>query len=292
MAYHLNDVEDYAGRIADITSTNFTTPNHWKNQQEMVERFAAALKKKNSEANLANYAAALRNAASYLIWRRDTESVQVAPERQSFIDGHLEALKKAYRQNYPQGDIKAPSPILDPSDLQPQARRGFLGATKAALKDRRLHEQRKAGLGHAPELNAFIASAEYNALQVYLKTTLTEDSRSHSYFCGLIDLSEKRKATVLHQFLVDITSLKDMDEVKNFLTEFYSEKHKAISTDNRKTWGSSRFDILNTGQNMTTRFFSILGKQTTTINLIDSLAASIGFDPLLTEEVNQGNTYS
>lgn len=287
MAYKLEDVEEYARRIAEITGTSFTSQMHWKDQQEDVERFSAALKSRNSTTNLANYAFALRNAALYLMWRRDKGKVVVTPERQRFIEHHLEALKIAYKQNYPQGNIKAPLAITVPTDLQLPARRGLLGNVNATLKEMRLKELKKAGLSHAPALNEFIVSAEFKALQVYLKNTLTDDSRSHSYLCGLIDFSEKRKAEVLHQFLTDIESQPSMEKVKEFLAEFYSEQNMAISTDGRQTWSNSRFDILNTGQNITTRFFSVFGKQTTTINLIDNLAASIGFDPYLTAEINQ-----
>jgi hypothetical protein len=123
----------------------------------------------------------------------------------------------------------------------------------------------------AIQLRKFRDSTELKNLQNYLETVLRNDQRSHKFFF-CIDLSVN-KVPALSQLLLELNSQASLDEVKITLEKFYLEK-------------DSLFNTLNTGQNITTRVFSWLGMQTTTIDLIDALARSIGMDPDKNEAMN------
>ncbi|MBA2655864.1 MAG: hypothetical protein H0U70_02650 [Tatlockia sp.] len=165
-----------------------------------------------------------------------------------FIAQHLEGLEIAYRLISSKGIIKAP--LLN-SD-----------SNKSSAGD--VNKKPKI-LSESPQLNALIT---------YHDLVLLKDKRSHSFFC-CIDFSEERKAGVLRQFIQDFES---SNNKLQFLTKFYKEN--GIK--------NSRYEILNTGQNITSRVFGI---QTTTLDKIDALAQSIGFDTLKVDQLSvSGNT--
>jgi hypothetical protein len=71
--------------------------------------------------------------------------------------------------------------------------------------------------------------------------------------------------------ICDLRALKSVEAAATFLRDFYTKEEKFGT----KYEGCSRFDILNQGQNITTRFFSVFGKQTTTMQLINQLTDSL-----------------
>jgi hypothetical protein len=287
MAFDLRKVADYAQFIGN--GVQISPPDTWEFNIKMVNALLSTLKNKKNTTSLQNYAQALYNAATYLINKRN-QGVEVIAERQIFIDQHLDQLKQHYREINPQGKIKPPLPLLEPSDIQQSSNAGFGYRTKALIRRETLQKLRKEGRENAPELDKFVNSSAFKGLENYLNLVLNEDERDHSFFC--FDFREDRKVNVLNQFITDLKSRSNMVEVKDFLVKFYSGKGKVYSIDDNKTWDNSPFEILNTGQNITTRFFSLLGAQTTTIDLIDKLAKSIGFDPHVTEEIKSRPTMS
>ncbi|MBA3537109.1 MAG: hypothetical protein H0T84_10950 [Tatlockia sp.] len=287
MTFNLRKVADYAQFIGN--GVHISPPDNWESNIKMVHVLLNILKCKKDTTSLQNYAQALYNATAYLISKR-IQNIEVAVDRQIFIDNHLNFLKQHYREVEPQGKIKPPLPLLEPSDSQNLSGAGFGFRAKALIRQQKLQQLRKEGRENAPELDEFVNSQAFRALDNHLNLVLNEDERDHSFFC-FGDFREERKVNVLNQFLTDLKSRSNMVEVKEFLVDFYSKKGKIISNDS-KTWDLSPFEILNTGQNITTRFFSIFGMETTTIDLIKKLATSIGYNPDVTEEMNSRPTVS
>jgi hypothetical protein len=290
MAYDLAKIVSYAKKIGNfIKAKPGKACNSWLDYTQQIssclDRFDSNNLLWQKQQYLGEYARAVEAAAQYLISRREA-GTPVMKDRQIYIDEQLNMLKKEYRSVFPQGEIKAPLTKKEPSNNLKFP--GIFGAAHQELNREKMKQKGKGSVKMPDDFAAFLRLEVLTSLKIYRDKVLAEDSRDHSFGC--IDLQEERKADVLDQFIVDLTALSSMDEVKDFLREFYSEKGKVISIGKQKTWDRSRFDILNTGQNITTRLFSVFGKQTTTINLIDKLAASIGFDPQVTEEMNSRST--
>ncbi len=125
-----------------------------------------------------------------------------------------------------------------------------------------LTEKTTKVLDRSPQLGALKGYYEY----------LLKDCRSHTFFF-CIDFREKRKAGVLRQFIQDF---ENSGNKVQFLANFYGEKGVK----------NSRYEILNTGQNITSWLF---GLKTTTIDKIDELVLSLGLNPQKAENLNRNN---
>lgn len=161
------------------------------------------------------------------------------------------------------------SPKPSPEHQQREREREEKEATKNFINNTlRSGKRVLANVIRDRKVDLFVASEPFKKLQKYKDSILTTDLRSHSYFCGLIDLKVE-KASVLKTFLDDLDSARTMSEVQQTINEFY--RGKDGSNNNQPT----PYQILNTGQNITTRFFGAFGMRTTTISLIDDLVSSI-----------------
>ena len=114
----------------------------------------------------------------------------------------------------------------------------------------------------------FVDSEAFKKLKKYQTNILTTDLREHSYLCGLLDLKVD-KASVLKKLIDDFETATTMCEIHQKLNNFYRGK-VPINTEQL-----TPYQILNSGQNITTRFFGFFGMRTTTISLIDELVASL-----------------
>ncbi|MBA2709057.1 MAG: hypothetical protein H0U57_00470 [Tatlockia sp.] len=285
MTYDLKKVADYAEYIANGVLVK--PQDNWSSSIQLVINSLAKFKITKNNINLAYFAQALHHSADYLISKRKL-GMEVTAERQNLIDYYLEQLVAYYRELNPQLKIKPPLPILEPSDIHKFTKPNLLSTARAQSRKILLEKNRKEGRECFVEIQKFVNSSAFKALDDYLNLVLNEDERDHSFFFGCFDFSEERKVNVLNQFITDLKSLSNMTEVRQYLVDFYKGKGKIYSTDH-KTWDRSPFEILNTGQNITTRFFSFFGidtVQSTTINLIDKLAKSIGYDPEVTQVLN------
>ncbi|KTD14279.1 Uncharacterised protein [Legionella israelensis] len=155
---------------------------------------------------------------------------------------HQEVKKKEQRQKKHEKDVKR--------------------HIKGALKE---GEKLLFGEGKEPEVLDFLESKQFKALNDYYQQTLLHDNRSHSYLCGLFSLKVE-KASVLKDLIDNLTKQKTMDGIKDVLNEFYQGKGMQL-----KTGGETDYEILNKGQNITTRVFGHFGLKTTTIEKIDNL---------------------
>ena len=109
------------------------------------------------------------------------------------------------------------------------------------------------------EVTTFINSKAFKNLKHYQENVLTQDTRSHWFFN--IDLTVK-KAPLLLDFITRIENSQNMKQVKGHIARFYG----GMGTE------ESEYDILNRGQNITTRFFNLLGMQSTTVGLINEIS--------------------
>ena len=168
---------------------------------------------------------------------------KVNPEQQDFIDHHVSSLYQHYCQIPKSRKIEAP--------LQIQ-----IEDSEETIKLKQFRESLKT-------------------LEHYRNTVLRNDQRSHTFFfCIPLGVN---KVPALSDLILELQSEDSLAGVKHILQKFYVGKD-AITINNGSK-GKSRFDILNTGQNITTRVFSLLGMQTDTIRLINALARSVGVDP-------------
>ncbi|ARG99213.1 hypothetical protein [Legionella micdadei] len=314
MAYRLRSVVKYAKGMADELYAEFhpvfqdkkqqpvEMKVHWGDHLEQVRRHRQIFQEQSaSKTALAAYARAVEYSAQYLI----DKNIQVQKERMDEIVRWVDELNVAYKSLYPQKPLYPPNPIRKPVEHHfSGGAKGFSELAHEATVKRELqaHQPKKTIKQKAKQLISigsdeeeilqeqdvgdFLDSQEFGKLKEYLERTLRHDDRSHSYLCGLINLSVNKIAP-LERLIMALESQSTVEGIKNVLQNFYSSKNHAISHDGEKTWGESDYDILNKGQNITTRFF---GLRTTTISLIDDLAKSIGFNPALTESINQSGS--
>lgn len=246
MAYDLKDVVRFTQQIADellpkrIKILLLKKNVTWQNQHDYVyQQYNAYVKSQTSE-NLARYADALQSAANFQIAQG-----KIDPDQQNFIDRHVGVLYDFYKKYDNNGEISAPKQIAD---------------SEETIK-----------------LRAFQESPELKALEDYRDQVLKNDQRSHTYFCGCVDLSVNKIPT-LNNLISELKNQPCLDDVKYVLQKFYLGKNAVVNNNGVK--GKSNFDILNTGQNITTRFFSLFGlMETDTISLINALALSVGVKP-------------
>lgn len=118
------------------------------------------------------------------------------------------------------------------------------------------------------QVDSFVGSEAFKRLKKYQNEVLSIDIRSHSYLCGLLEFRVD-KASVLKEFIDGLETATSMLEIRKKIHQFY------IGRDSLTYNNPTPYQILNTGQNITTRFFSILGMRTTTISLIDELVTSM-----------------
>lgn len=253
MAYDLEEVADYAQKIAkECADVNFAPNDNWSNLKEVLNTYQQNFRKEKSKFTLMHFATAIKNASNHL---KDTKA------NQEVIDPYVLQLNKGYRELFPQSKLKMPLPALMPTPKKGmEIVRSWFSTTTAK----------------ASEITTMLNSEPFKELDNYLHQVLNEDERDHRYFC-LGDYSEPKKLAVLNQLVTDLKSMQTKDELIQFLTDFYSQKGVA-QPYTPETGRRSRYDILNTGQNLTTYYFSFFGVQTTTIDLIDKLALSVNFD--------------
>jgi hypothetical protein len=124
------------------------------------------------------------------------------------------------------------------------------------------------------EVGGIEDSEQFKTLKEYYLNTIRRDTRDHFFLCYDLKVN---KASTLVDFLGDLLQFKSQDEVKDYLINFYRSKNSAAD---------SAYNILNRGQNITSRFF---GLKTTTIELIDDLARSLKIDlkAIESEESNE-----
>ncbi|MBA3537110.1 MAG: hypothetical protein H0T84_10955 [Tatlockia sp.] len=253
MAYDLQEVADYADKIAnECSSVNLSLKEKWEDTARALNPHERNFRSERTKFTLKYFAVALRNASTHFINKGIDEGQQKA------IDTNLIHLKDAYHLIFPQGKLKMPLPALTPT-----SRKTTLGLVTSWLSNSKIE----------PKVTEFLNSPGFKNLEDYLHQVLNEDERDHSFLC-FGDFSEPKKLNVLNLFITDLKSMRTKKELTDFLEEFYSQKGQT-QPFTKETGSRSRYDILNTGQNITTRFFSCFGLQTTTIDLIDSLRKSI-----------------
>jgi|GEM_PF-6911917 len=98
---------------------------------------------------------------------------------------------------------------------------------------------------------------------------LQNDTRDHTYFCGLTNLQVHDKAPALRQFIDGFTNAynNSSEEGRNYLDQFYNKELMLVNSNPAQ----SLYDIVSKGQNITTRFLSFFSFRTTTLELIDNL---------------------
>ncbi|MBA2650891.1 MAG: hypothetical protein H0U73_01275 [Tatlockia sp.] len=248
MTYDLKQVATFADKIRKeffSRPLKISTSNCWKEYSDLAGALAANIRRRGpTQEYLGFYAQALQYAVNFLIRN------EVNKEQQQFINLHLENLDKVYRQLSPNGQIKAPKPIATSSSESNNK------TSHPNLQSRR-----------PQALNAFqlklTTSPSFAALETYLKDYLIEDKRSHTFFC--MKFAEKRKAYYVDALLVKLKAQTDKEGVSEVLREFYSGKNCT----------NSRYEILNTGQDLFTWLFGI---KTTTLSKIDAIAKSVDFN--------------
>ncbi|MBA2709056.1 MAG: hypothetical protein H0U57_00465 [Tatlockia sp.] len=257
MVYKLEDIADYANKIADeCANINIVIKDKWDDIHKTLYQYEVNFRSDKSKMNLHCYAIALKNAANHFIENG------INANQQKTLATFLNNLKCAYREIFPRGKVKIPLPVLEPTYKK------FTVNTMLSWLPKSSDESIK--------VKKILNSQPFKNLEDYLSQVLNEDERDHSYCC-LGDFSEPKKLSVLNQLLIDLKSMQTRADLTQFLVDFYSEKGHAQPL-NTTTGNRSRYDILNTGQNITTRFLSFFGMQATTIDLIDKLALSVGLD--------------
>jgi len=107
-----------------------------------------------------------------------------------------------------------------------------------------------------PGVERFLSSQEFESLKGY-QQFLKHDQRSHTYFCGRIDMSSyQSKAVVLNNLIEKLEAARDMDTIKDIL-----ESYKKGKVD-------GYYETLNKGQNITTR---LLALKTTSVKRLEAV---------------------
>ncbi|MDP1602175.1 MAG: hypothetical protein Q8M03_02835 [Legionella sp.] len=236
----------------------------WNSHKIALDKhFTDVSKHSSSEHKIAWYALALNNAATYLSVKTDkmpeNEKKKWLVEEmalQTHINKINEKLPSKYRK------LKIEVPLHPAAIFEPSA-------------ENKIEEEAPTILRKCPEVLRFLNSEQFGALEKYQTDVLTNDKRSHKYLC-YFDLSERRKADILNDLLTNLSRQQTMSGIKKVLENFYDGKNQQMRHKDSPEFDKSPYEILNLGQNITTRFFNRLGMRSTTITLLDDLAATVG----------------
>ncbi|KTC87896.1 MULTISPECIES: hypothetical protein [Legionella] len=291
MTYRLKSVRQYASNIVGLARPlDVKVSEKWsyKQHKEQVDLFLDALRKQENQANLIKYALAVEHLAAFLHARNE----KCSSTENDAITQYVDVLKVTYKKLNPNGKFYAPNPIGNPVPLG----HGFADGTKAVMINAKLKATapKKGGIRGFLNLDSddeflqeevvgdFLDSPEIGKLKEYLEY-LRNDPRDHSFLC-CVDL-RVNKVKPLEDLIKKLEGQQTKEQLIEVLQEFYAGKNKIIEND-QGTWTKSDYEVLNTGQGWFTRLFSPLVR-TTTISLIDNFAISLGFDPELTQAMNQ-----
>ena len=107
-------------------------------------------------------------------------------------------------------------------------------------------------VSNSNDVRELLESEQFRVIEAYANI-LKNDKRTHTFFC--INLRVKDKFNELEKFINEIKSAQTLTELQEKLKQFYHGAQR------------SNYEILNTGQNITTRLFKL---KTTTIEKIDA----------------------
>lgn len=119
-------------------------------------------------------------------------------------------------------------------------------------------QKASAQMDSSPEVKAFINSEAFKRLVNYNNTVLKNDIRDHSFWGFNLRVN---KSEILKKFTDKLECAINIDDVKKVFEDLNYGRNGFFGA----------YQTLNTGQNITTRFFGSLGMKTTTIKLIDEL---------------------
>jgi hypothetical protein len=301
MTYDLNDVVRFTNEIVKAFErkknkghdVSVQAKSDWAQHLSALDAaYTDTSEHCQSKHKLARYAMLLENAVCFLSVKEEQGKALTAAEIQS-VKTHMAKIIEVLPHTFPNikipdvfaEHIKAPSidrsVLFEPAAREKKTHKKFKEKVKEALggvgcaTHEVVEEVRATILDKRPEVLQFLNSEQFEALKKYQAEVLTDDKRSHQYLC-YFNLSERRKANVLNDLLTQLESQNTMEGIKKVLTNFYEGKNQQMRHKDSAEFDKSPYEILNLGQNITTRFFNRFGMRSTTITLLDALAATVG----------------
>jgi hypothetical protein len=292
MMYSLDAIVDFAQHISNAcgglvprldSAKNWHGIEDWHANKTRIKQYHENLQKDKTNSVLFSlYAQALKHATNYLIEKRQ-QGTEPTIKRCQFLEIHVNHLYQVQDFVFGTKRFSLPSqqksPFAENTGLTGQLLEG-IKARNANTKAVKL-KYKKAIKGifnegkkdfntpnRSLEVESFLASEKFGQLKSYQKF-LSIDERNHRFFC--FDLSVKQKAQVLQKMIDSIEGQSTMVGVKKVLSEFYEGRHCQISYDGGISYQKSPYEILNTGQNITTRLLSDFGLKTNCINRLDAV---------------------
>lgn len=276
MSYKPHEVVTFLKNVLTALNnkSSLYSEKDWDQRLKAVKASSKAVLNNKNEATLVDFFRALLKAQNYLNTKADGE-------RQNQLGRYIAQAIRLARDDHRLKNITQPREIAENRD-------GFTNLAKqlsSDIQESDIQEQRPGLRERAvKKVNQFIDKRTREpAVRDFLKNnraflalkahhrqlcveagTLVDNNlrpRSHSYFCGAFSLRAKGKADKLGQFIEALEDCTTGEELAEQMTALYAQKHQ---NDNR----DSLYEILNKGQNFTTRFFSL---KTTTISLLDKI---------------------
>lgn len=300
---------DIMKQIPPLMQLRAPDHNHWSSHEKALKRSQQAYElAPDNPVLLHQYASALLNAANYLL-KKEEKGTRPTSERLAIIDQHTDFIynkaKSKYTISLPEtGTVKQP----DLSRMGPAQRlaegviaeravkkeaaqilrsqvKGVLGAAVQVMSDggnpeacrnlkqglrEMVHTATRVVETKEKNVSLFLNSEEFKAFKNY-RDSLKTDSRNHSFMGTNLDLHQQ-KFQIMDNLVKQLESQTQMAGVHKILNEFAEGKGNTISKDGGKTYNKSEYEVLNTGQNITTFVLGSMGlKNTTSINRFEGL---------------------
>lgn len=287
MSYSQPVMNKFANAIANKINCQIQTGMHkiWPDHTEEVNRLREEFNKKQNIQSLLFFIKAIANARLYTEMPNKYPSLLDKEERKENIawldnnfDECIKQFKVLQKKDARLTDIKIPvnmqainttTQITEEPNTKPQPVTTHSSSTSTLGIFKNIGTTLFDGIATTwgnldnvardEKVTEFINTKEFKNLKHYQENVLTDDTRSHWFFN--IDLTVN-KAPLLKEFITNIENSQNMKQVKGHITKFYS----GMGTEN------SNYDILNRGQNITTRFFNLFGMQSTTVGLINEIS--------------------
>lgn len=241
--YKLQEIRRYT-RDVQIACERTGVParfpsDSWELSKNDVSKISAEFKQAPTKHNLERYAQAVDMAAAWL----QAQKPDLRDARLKFFNEHINNIKQSL------GTIIPSRKITPPEDY-----------SSDSFFNLRLRTGAKSQLEASEEVKLFLSSPVFLELEKYQENTLKNDQRSH--FFGYLKNQEK---SVILQELIDVLKMqKTIDGVGQVFKQFYED----YDTRGKVT----RYDVVNTGQDILTYILGIFGlKKTTSAELLDNV---------------------
>ncbi|KTC78023.1 hypothetical protein [Legionella brunensis] len=244
--YNLVEIKRYT-RDVQIACERAGVPakfpeENWQENAQYIEDKLVELSDNPARKTLEAYAQAIYVAAMWL----KNQQFEKHDQRLMFFVRHIKTLEQKVGNILPYADITPPTRTFYSS------KRFFDSLKQVITSEEEIP---------SPAATAFFESEPFRKLERYKEETLKNDQRNH--FFGVLAIN-KEKYDILDELIKVLKAQKSLVGIKATFKQFYEE----YDSDGKST----RYDVINMGQDILTYILGIFGlKKTTSAELLDEL---------------------